>query len=107
MAIITKPPANVARKAVTIRMPQVIVDTLHQYASFIGSGLDHVVVEALKLVFRKDAEFKVWQNQRPDHPSHAFAGGGSAESTSAMASPPFDEPKHKGRRSGAMKDEEA
>lgn len=63
MAIITRPPATVAKKAVTVRMPEPVAETLHQYASFIGSSLDHVIVEALKLIFKKDAEFKAWQDQ--------------------------------------------
>jgi hypothetical protein len=45
-------------------MPEPVADTLHQYASFIGSSLDHVVVEALKLIFKKDAEFKAWKDQQ-------------------------------------------
>jgi hypothetical protein len=58
MAIITRPPAIVTKKAVTIRIPEPVAAALHQCARFIGSSLDHVVVEALKLIFKKDAEFK-------------------------------------------------
>jgi len=64
MAIITRPPATIAKKAVTVRMPEPVVETLHQYASFIGSTLDYVVVEALRLIFKKDAEFKAWKDQQ-------------------------------------------
>ena len=48
----------------TVRMPADIIENLHEYARFLGSTLDHVVIEALKLVFKKDAEFKAWQSQQ-------------------------------------------
>jgi len=104
MAIITRPPANIPRKAVTVRMPLQIADTLHEYASFIGSSLDHVVIEALKLIFRKDSEFKAWQNQRPATPSLPSAQRASAESTRPEPKLLFDEAKRNGRR--AAPDEE-
>ncbi|HXJ92737.1 MAG TPA: hypothetical protein VMT20_07615 [Terriglobia bacterium] len=101
MAIINRPPANVPRKAITVRMPLPIADALHDYASFIGSSLDHVVVEALKLIFRKDSEFKAWQNAQPAALSQPSSEGDSAESTPPSSKLLFDEAKRNGRRDGS------
>jgi hypothetical protein len=65
MAIIEKPPAKVLRKAITIRLSEQIALELHQYATFLGGSLDYVVAEALKLVFRKDNQFREWLKQNP------------------------------------------
>jgi hypothetical protein len=64
MPLINRPPASMPKKAVTIRMPEDIIDSLHEYARFLGSSLDHIVIEALKLVFKRDQEFKAWQDQQ-------------------------------------------
>lgn len=95
MAIITRPPATIAKKPVTVRMPEPIAETLHQYAEFLGSSLDHIVVEALKLVFKKDAEFKAWRDQRRTPGPHV-----AAQTDSAATEPPpfFAESKRDGHR---------
>ncbi|HEV2381821.1 MAG TPA: hypothetical protein VG206_18790 [Terriglobia bacterium] len=93
MAIITRPPATVAKKAVTIRLPEPVAHTLHDYATFLGSSLDHVVVEALKLVFKKDAEFKAWQIQQNSSPPPS-----AVRVDSWAAVPLFSEPKRDGHR---------
>ena len=101
MAIITRPPAAVAKKAVTVRMPEPVAKTLHEYATFLGSSLDHVVVEALKLIFKKDAEFKAWQSEHWD--SIPGAGGEQASAESALPLPPplFTERRRDGHRATA------
>lgn len=63
MPILKKPSVAIVRKAVTIRMPEPIVTELHQHARFLGGTLDHVVVEALQLVFKKDREFRQWLSE--------------------------------------------
>ena len=63
MALLKKPPALVERKAITIRMPEPVVAGLHHYAEFLGSTLDHVVVQALQFVFNKGLQFKKWLEQ--------------------------------------------
>jgi len=73
MPLINRPPAAATKKTVTIRMPVDIIDSLHDYARFLGSTLDHVVIEALKLVFKKDAEFKAWQVHQQPSPAKGSA----------------------------------
>jgi len=76
-------------------MPESVAETLHEYASFIGSSLDHVVVEALKLVFKKDVEFKLWRVQQRSLISPAAA---PADSSAAALAPLFGERKRDGHR---------
>jgi predicted transcriptional regulator len=48
---------------VQIRVEEEIKTKLRQYAEFIDSSESYVVSEALKLLFRKDDEFRVWLQQ--------------------------------------------
>lgn len=88
MAIITRPPATILKKAITIRMPEPLAETLHQYAEFLDSSLDHIAVEALKLVFKKDAEFKAWRDQQRTPVLQVVA-----QRDSSSAAPPLFLPK--------------
>jgi len=98
MAIITRPPAVIPKKSVTVRMPEPVAETLHQYARFIGSSLDHVVVEALKLIFKKDAEFKAWQDHQRTPLTQAETGQSSVESAKSTIPPLFPERKRDNHR---------
>lgn len=98
MALITRPPATIAKKAVTVRMPEPVAKTLHEYATFLGSSLDHVVVEALKLIFKKDAEFRAWQAEHRDWTRRAAGEQASAESAPPVPPPLFTEPRRDGHR---------
>ncbi len=76
MPLLKESPAIEPRKAVTFRMQESVVATLHQYAEFLGSSLEYVVTEALKLVFEKDTQFKKWLNENRLNP---IAGQQAAE----------------------------
>jgi hypothetical protein len=39
MAMINRPSATIAKQAVTVRMPEPVAKTLHEYATFLGSSL--------------------------------------------------------------------
>jgi hypothetical protein len=69
-----KPPKN---ETLQIRVEEEIKSKLEKYAEFIDSSESYVISEALKLLFRKDHEFKTWlegHNQHGDQPQN---GGGS------------------------------
>lgn len=70
MPVLKKPPVAEACKAVTIRLPLSVNTSLRQYADFLGCSLGHVVVEALKLVFKKDTEFQKWLSENPESESN-------------------------------------
>ncbi len=64
MAIIKPPPKQ--PKAVTIqaRVEESVKSQLDQYANFIDSTPSYVITEALKVLFKRDDEFKAWLGQR-------------------------------------------
>jgi predicted transcriptional regulator len=63
MAIIKAPPKQ--PKAVTIqaRVEESVKTQLDQYAKFIDSTPSYVITEALKVLFKRDDEFKTWLGQ--------------------------------------------
>ena len=63
MAIIKAPPKQ--PKAVTIqtRVEESVKAQLDQYAKFIDSTPSYVITEALRVLFKRDDEFKVWLGQ--------------------------------------------
>jgi predicted transcriptional regulator len=63
MAIIKGPPKQ--PKAVTIqaRVEESVKTHLDQYAKFIDSTPSYVITEALKVLFKRDDEFKAWLGQ--------------------------------------------
>ena len=53
---------------------------LEKYAEFIDSSPAYVVTEALKLLFKKDEEFKSWLGQHANnHNLNQVQGGSLAE----------------------------
>lgn len=65
MAILKSPPRPPKNETLQIRVEEEIRAKLHKYAEFINSSDSYVVSEALKLLFRKDDEFKVWLEEQP------------------------------------------
>ncbi|MGA2436078.1 MAG: hypothetical protein ABSG25_12410 [Bryobacteraceae bacterium] len=51
------------KQVVNIRLPQDIANRLALYSRFIESGRDHVIGEALRLVFERDKEFTAWMKE--------------------------------------------
>lgn len=77
MAILKSPPKAPKNETLQIRIEEQVRSKLVKYAEFIDSSESYVVSEALKLVFKKDEEFKSWlqdSNNDGDHPQN---GGGS------------------------------
>lgn len=62
MSIIRQQQHN-EKQVVNIRLPQDIANQLALYARFIDSGREHVVSEALRLVFEKDKDFTAWMKE--------------------------------------------
>ena len=65
MAILKSPPIPPKNKTLQIRVEEQIKGKLHRYAEFINSSESYVVSEALKLLFRKDIEFRTWLEGQP------------------------------------------
>jgi len=53
---------------------------LDQYAMFIDSTPSYVIAEALKVLFKRDDEFKAWLGQQPSNGKiQELTGGGRKE----------------------------
>ena len=64
MSIIKKPATPPEIVALEVQIEQPLIETLDRYAEFIGSTRDHIVTSAVRLVFKKDYEFKRWLREQ-------------------------------------------
>jgi hypothetical protein len=65
VAILKSPPRPPKNATLQIRVKEQIKVKLHKYAELIGSSESYVASEALKLLFKKDDEFKTWLETPP------------------------------------------
>src|SRR3981189_353965 len=63
MAIIKAPPKQPKSGAIQARVEESVKTQLDQYAKFIESTPSYIVTEALKVLFKRDDEFKAWLGQ--------------------------------------------
>jgi len=63
MAIIKAPPKQPKSVTIQARVDESVKMQLDQYAKFIDSTPSYVITEALKVLFKRDDEFKVWLGQ--------------------------------------------
>jgi hypothetical protein len=63
MAIINAPPKQPKSVTVQARVEESVKEQLDLYAKFIGSTPSYVITEALKVLFKRDNEFKEWFGQ--------------------------------------------
>jgi hypothetical protein len=80
MAIIKAPPKLPKSVTVQARVEESVKTQLDQYAKFIDSTPSYVITEALKLLFKRDDEFKARLGQLPsDGKIQELKGGGLKE----------------------------
>jgi|SRR5271156_6258147 len=77
VAILKSPPRPPKNETLQIRVEEQIKAKLHEYAEFIDSSESYVVSEALKMLFKKDEEFKSWLQDLPHDGNHPQNGQGS------------------------------
>ena len=63
MAILKSPAKPPKNETLQIRIEEGIKSKLTKYAEFIGSSESYVVSESLKLLFRRDDDFRAWLEQ--------------------------------------------
>ena len=63
MAIIKAPPKQPKSVTIQARVEESVKAQLDQYAEFIDSTPSYVITEALKVLFKRDDEFKGWLSQ--------------------------------------------
>ena len=70
MAILKSSPRPPKNETLQIRVEEQIKAKLHKYAEFIDSSESYVVSEALRILFKKDDEFKTWFQNQLQNGSH-------------------------------------
>ena len=63
MALLKAPSKQPKTTTLQVRLEEDVRHNLDKYAEFIDANASYVVSEALKLLFRKDEEFKRWAGQ--------------------------------------------
>ncbi len=80
MAIIKAPPKQPKSVTIQARVEESVKTQLDQYATFIDSTPSYVITEALKVLFKRDDEFKTWLGQQPiKRKTQKLNGGGLKE----------------------------
>jgi predicted transcriptional regulator len=74
MAIIKAPPKQPKSVTIQARVEESVKTQLDQYAKFIDSTPSYVITEALKVLFKRDDEFKSWLGQQNDPNSQQNQG---------------------------------
>jgi hypothetical protein len=65
MAIIKAPPKQPKSITIQARVGESVKQQLDHYAKFIDSTPSYVITEALKVLFKRDDEFKRWLGEHP------------------------------------------
>ncbi len=67
MALLKAPSKQPKTTTLQVRLEEEVRNNLDKYAEFIDANPSYVVSEALKLLFRKDEEFKRWPGQHTNN----------------------------------------
>jgi len=70
LSILKSPPKQPKAVTVQARVEESVKRQLELYAEFIDASTSYVITEALKLLFRKDDQFKRWVDQHTNNHSH-------------------------------------
>jgi predicted transcriptional regulator len=76
MALIKAPPKQPKTITIQARVEESVKAQLDRYAEFIDSSTSYVITEALKLLFKRDDEFKTWLGQHTNVGDHEKPEGG-------------------------------
>ena len=67
MALLKAPSKQPKTTTLQVRLEEEVRNNLDSYAEFIDANVSYVVSEALKILFRKDDEFKRWLAQHTNN----------------------------------------
>jgi len=76
MAIIKARPKQPKTVTIQARVEESVKTQLDRYAEFIHSSTSYVITEALKLLFKRDDEFKAWLGQHTNNSNQEKPEGG-------------------------------
>ena len=77
MALLKAPSKQPKTTTLQVRLEEEVRHNLDRYAEFIDANPSYVVSEALKLLFKKDDEFKAWLGQHADDQNQEQIQGGA------------------------------
>ena len=75
MAIIKAPPKQPKAVTVQTRVEESVKTQLELYAEFIDASPSYMITEALKLLFRKDDDFRRWADKHANNHNSERAKG--------------------------------
>ena len=81
MALLKAPSKQPKTTTLQVRLDEEVRHNLDKYAEFIDANVSYVVAEALKLLFRKDEEFKHWLGQHVNNQNHDHIQGDALTKT--------------------------
>jgi predicted transcriptional regulator len=81
MPIIKAPPKQAKAVTIQARVDESIKSQLDSYAKFIDSSTSYVITEALRLLFKRDDEFKTWLGQQSKNGNCGQPEGGVVTKT--------------------------
>lgn len=81
MAIIKAPPKQAKAVTIQARVEEAVKTQLDQYAKFIESTPSYVMTQALKVLFKRDDEFKAWLGQQSNNGNDRGLEGGALKVT--------------------------
>ena len=81
MALLKAPSKQPKTTTLQVRLEEEVRHNLDRYAEFIEANASYVVSEALKLLFRKDEEFKRWLRHYTNNHNHEQAQGDALTKT--------------------------
>ena len=84
LSILKPPPKQPKAFTIQARVEESVKSQLELYAEFIDTSPSYVITEALKLLFRKDEDFRRWTDQHGNNPNNEKARG-------EVLQRPFDE----------------
>ena len=76
MALLKPPSKQPKTTTLQVRLEEEVRHNLDSYAEFIDATPSYVVSEALKLLFKKDDEFKRWLEQQASRGNYQETEGG-------------------------------
>jgi hypothetical protein len=76
LALLKAPSKQAKTTTLQVRLEEQVRHNLDRYAEFIDANPSYVVSEALKLLFRKDEEFKRWAGQHTNNLDQQQSQGG-------------------------------
>jgi predicted transcriptional regulator len=81
MALLKAPSKQPKTSTLQVRLEEEVRHNLDGYAEFIDANPSYVVSEALKLLFKKDNEFKRWAGQHTNGQNQEQIQGGAPAKT--------------------------